>query len=96
MTFYLFSSGAYLAFLLFNKFNDSDSKTNLTFLLVMIVASAFWIVVIPISLIEIKFKAYVMCIEEMEKLINSEVNSQDGSLEPEFDSDTLQSTTENT
>ena len=88
MTFYLFSSGAYFAYLLFNKFSDPDSKTNLAFWLVMVVASAFWILVIPISLIEIKFKTYVMSIEEMEELITSEVNSQKiESVEQESDSD---------
>ena len=96
MTFYLFSSGAYYAFLLFKKFSDRDcSKTNLASWLVMVVASAFWVFVIPISLVEIRMKAYAMRIKEIEKLISSEVNSQDGSVQ-EFDSDTLQLPTENT
>ena len=95
MTFYLFSSGAYFTFLLFNKFSDPDSKTNLASWLVMVLASAFWVLVIPISLVEIRMKAYAMGIKEMEELITSEVNSQE--IESvQFDSDTLQLTTENT
>ena len=97
MTFYLFSSGAYFAFLLFGKFSDRDSKTNLTSWMIIIFASALWIFVIPISLIEIRCKARAK-VRIREKLINFEVNSQGiGSVEPEIDSDTLvRLTTENT
>ena len=57
MTFYLIITGAYFAFLLFSKFSDREcSKTSFASWLIVILASAFWILVIPISLIEMKFK----------------------------------------
>lgn len=58
MTFYLSGAGAYCAFLLFNKFSDREcSKTDRTSWLVVAIASALWIIVIPISLIEVRTKA---------------------------------------
>ena len=57
MTFYLSGAGAYCAFLLFSKFSDKEcSKTDRTSWLVVAIASALWIIVIPISLIEIRAK----------------------------------------
>jgi hypothetical protein len=58
MTLYLFSAGAYFIFMLFSKFSDQEcSKTHFISWLVIIFASALWIVAIPISLIEIRSKA---------------------------------------
>ena len=58
MTFYLSGAGAYCAFLLFSKFSDKEcSKTEPASWLVVAIASALWIIVIPISLIEIQTKA---------------------------------------
>ena len=58
MTFYLSGAGAYCAFLLFNKFRDQEcSKTDPISWLVIAIASSLWMVVIPISLIEISAKA---------------------------------------
>lgn len=58
MTFYLSGVGTYCAFLLFNKFKDQEcSKTDPISWLVIAIASMLWIVVIPISLLEIKTKA---------------------------------------
>lgn len=91
MTLYLFGSGAYFAFLLFSKFSDRDcSKTNLASWIVIVIASVFWIVVIPISLIELRSKARAkMRLKQTEKSINSEVNSQEiESVEQKVDSDT--------
>ena len=60
MTLYLSGAGAYCAFLLLRKFNDREcSKTDPISWLVVAVASALWIIVIPISLIEIRTKAKV-------------------------------------
>lgn len=57
MTFYLSGAGAYGAFLLFSKLRDREcSKTDLTSWLVIAIASSFWILVIPISLIELRAK----------------------------------------
>lgn len=54
MTFYLSGAGLYCAFLLFCKFGDREcSKTDPASWLVVAIASALWIVVIPISLVEI-------------------------------------------
>ncbi len=58
MTFYLSGVGAYCAFLLLCKFKDREcSKTDPTSWMVVAIASALWIVVMPISLIEIRTKA---------------------------------------
>ena len=58
MTFYLSGAGAYCAFLLLSKLRDKEcSKTDLTSWLVIAIASTFWLIVIPISLIELRAKA---------------------------------------
>jgi hypothetical protein len=93
MTLYLFSASAYFIFMLFSKFSDQEcSKTYFVSWLVIIFASALWIVTIPISLIEIRSKALAKVrIEEMEKAINYETDNQ--LIEPvesnSFDSNTL-------
>lgn len=54
MTFYLFGAGIYGVFLLIIKFSKKDdSKTDPAAWLVLAIASILWIVVVPISLIEI-------------------------------------------
>ncbi|MBE9046883.1 hypothetical protein IQ255_21135 [Pleurocapsales cyanobacterium LEGE 10410] len=76
MKLYLVSAGAYFAFLLFSKFSDQEcSKTNAVSWLVVVIASTLWIFVVPISLIEIKFKAKAKARFE-EELTNSRANSQ--------------------
>lgn len=58
MTFYLSGAGAYCAFLLLRKFSDREcSKTDPVSWLAVAIASALWVIVIPISLIEIRTKA---------------------------------------
>lgn len=58
MTLYLFGTGTYCTFLLFLKFKDQQcSKTDLTSWLVIAIASSLWMIVIPISLIEIISKS---------------------------------------
>lgn len=60
MTLYLSGAGAYCAFLLLCKFKDREcSKTDPTSWIIVAIASAFWIVVMPISLIEIRTKASI-------------------------------------
>lgn len=57
MTFYLSGAGLYCAFLLFCKLGDKEcSKTDPASWVVLTIASALWIVVIPISIIEIGTK----------------------------------------
>jgi len=58
MTFYLSGTVAYCLFLLLAKFSDREcSKTDPISWLVIAIASSFWIVVIPISLLEIMGKS---------------------------------------
>lgn len=58
MTLYLSAASAYCAFLLFSKFSDQEcSKTDPASWLVIAIASTLWIIVIPISLMEIRSKA---------------------------------------
>ena len=58
MTLYLSGAGAYCLFLLFNKFSDREcSKTDPRSWLVLTVASALWMIVVPLSLIELTAKA---------------------------------------
>ena len=58
MTFYLSGTVAYGLFLLANKFRDREcSKTDPISWLVIAIASTFWVVVLPISLLEIKSKS---------------------------------------
>ena len=58
MTLYLSGTLAYGLFLLFSKFSDREcSKTDPVSWLVIAIASSFWIVVLPISLIELLGKS---------------------------------------
>lgn len=57
MTFYLSGVGIYGVFLLLIKFSDREcSKIDLASWLVLAIAAILWIVVVPISLIEIVTK----------------------------------------
>ncbi len=57
MIIYLTGASAYCAFLIFNLFNDKEcSNTDSTSWIAVTLASAFWIIVIPISLMEIRRK----------------------------------------
>lgn len=70
MTLYLSGAGAYCAFLLFSKFSDQEcSKTDPASWLVVAIASTFWIIVIPISLMEIRTKTKAK--EELAAMTNS-------------------------
>lgn len=85
MTLYLSGASAYCAFLLFTKFSDQEcSKTDPASWIVVALASALWIVVIPISLMEIRAKAQA-------KVQQEAINQQTDSVEklPELDSNTL-------
>ena len=78
MTLYLSGAGAYCAFLLLSKFSDKEcSKTDPTSWLVLAIASALWIIVIPISLIEIKIKAQAKAqLAQIKKSTNSQAIAQ--------------------
>ncbi|MEM7591207.1 MAG: hypothetical protein AAF383_06755 [Cyanobacteria bacterium P01_A01_bin.83] len=70
MTLYLSGAGAYCAFLLFCKFNDQEcSKTDPASWLVVVIASALWMIVIPISFMEIRSKAKAKA--QLESIIES-------------------------
>ena len=94
MTLYLSGASAYCAFLLFSKFSDQEcSKTDPTSWLVIAIASIFWVIVVPISLMEIRSKAKSKeQLEEMTKPRNSEMIAQridSAEQSNEFDSNTL-------
>lgn len=70
MTFYLSGASAYFVFLLFKKFSDSKcSKTDPQSWLVVAIASSFWIVVIPLSVLEVRTKAKKQ--SQLEDILNS-------------------------
>ena len=57
MIFYLSGASAYCAFLIFNLLSDREcSNADLTSWIAVGLASALWIVVLPVSLIEIRAK----------------------------------------
>ena len=83
MTFYLSGAGTYCAFLLFKKFSDREcSKIDLTSWVVIAIASAFWIAVIPLSVLEIRNKAKRQ--SQLEDILNS--SNCGSSLEPNAES----------
>jgi RsiW-degrading membrane proteinase PrsW (M82 family) len=54
MTFYLFGAGVYCIFFLFHRFKyQKGLKKNPISWLIIFMASSFWLIVIPISLLEI-------------------------------------------
>ncbi|MBE9045928.1 hypothetical protein IQ255_16210 [Pleurocapsales cyanobacterium LEGE 10410] len=58
MTFYLSGAGAYCVFLLYKMFEDREcSKTDRTSWIVIAIASMFWVVVLPLSIVELRTKA---------------------------------------
>ena len=60
MTFYLSGVGAYFVFLIFRMFSDQEcSQTDRTSWIVIVIASLFWVIVIPLSIIELRSKAKV-------------------------------------
>lgn len=93
MTLYLSGASAYCAFLLFCKFSDKEcSKTDPASWLVVVIASALWMIVIPISFMEIRSKAKSKA--QLESIIESkqpEAISQPiiNEKSSEFDSTTL-------
>lgn len=78
MKLYLVVAGVYFVFLLFSKFSDREcSKTDVASWLLVISISALWILVIPMSLIEIELKARVKAsLEESKISLDSKVSSQ--------------------
>ena len=75
MTFYLSGAGTYCVFLVYRMFQDSQcSKTDSTSWLVIAIASLFWILVIPLSLLELRAKAKdknTYSLREIERLENN-------------------------
>ncbi|WP_019505144.1 hypothetical protein [Pleurocapsa sp. PCC 7319] len=60
MTFYLSGAGAYCVFLLCRMFSDQEcSKTDRASWMVIAIASVFWVIVIPLSIIELQSKTKV-------------------------------------
>ena len=66
MTFYVSGIVSYCLFLVYKMFQDKEcSKTDLTSWLVIIVAALFWIVVIPISILEVRSRVKTTSSEEI-------------------------------
>ncbi len=60
MTLYLSGAVAYCIFLIYKMFSDQEcSKTEVISWIVITIASLFWVIVIPISIIEIQSKTKV-------------------------------------
>jgi hypothetical protein len=58
MTFYFCSAASYSVFLIYRMFQDQEcSKTDFFSWLIIAIASLLWIVVIPISILELQAKA---------------------------------------
>lgn len=54
MTFYLIGAGAYCTFLIYMMFQDQEcSNYNLSSWIVIAIASLLWMIVIPVSILEI-------------------------------------------
>lgn len=96
MTLYLVCAGTYFAFLLFNIFCDREcSKTNFVSWLIVVLTSALWILVVPISLIEIRYKAKAK--RRLEAELNNSIANSQHELVEEVDLDnTPRLTPENT
>ncbi len=90
MTLYLSGAGAYCAFLLLSKFSDREcSKTDPASWLVVAIASALWIIVIPLSLIEISIKAKAKAqLAQTRKSINPQTIKATEEIK-EFDANSL-------
>lgn len=92
MIFYLSGAGVYCAFLLLSMFGDREcSKTDLTSWLVLAIASTLWIVVVPISLIEISTKLKQKARFDLTKQATPVTNQQyiETVVQAEFDSNTV-------
>ena len=85
MTFYLSGASAYCAFLLLKKFSDREcSKTDPASWMVIAIASAFWIAVIPLSVLEIRAKAKRQ--SQLDDILNSSnYGSSLESVEPKLE-----------
>ena len=72
MTFYLSGIGAYCLFLILKMFSDQEcSKTDRASWMVIAIASVFWIIVIPLSIIELHSKTKVKAeLDTMPKPMN--------------------------
>lgn len=92
MTFYLSGAGIYGIFLLLAKFSDKKcSKTDPASWLVLAIASTLWVVVAPISLIEISVKLKKKAVFNATKPTNKNQNQHIETVlqGEEFDSNTL-------
>ena len=98
MTFYLFVAGAYFTFLLLGVLSGQKlSKIDRALWLTLVVASALWILVIPVSLFEIGYKAWAKARSTKVKQTKSQTDSsptvsvedKDKDKDKELDSNTL-------
>ena len=91
MTFYLFVAGAYFVFLLLGVLSELElSKIDRTSWLTVIVASAFWILAIPLSLFEIGYKIWAKArITKVKQTARTDTPATSAEDKKELDSNTL-------
>ena len=86
MTFYLSGAASYSIFLIYRMFQDREcSKTDALSWAVIAIASLFWIVVIPISIIEIKSKTKAKDTFEQTPTAKQNENDSEGNNSPVTD-----------
>ena len=72
MTFYLSGAGAYCVFLLFKMFSDREcSKTDSASWMLILLASLFWVIVIPISIVNIAINRNFHDFEQESDVLNN-------------------------
>ena len=72
MTFYLAGVGAYCVFLLFEMFSDREcSKTDRASWMLILLASLLWVIVIPISIVNIAINRDFHDFEQESDVLNN-------------------------
>ena len=72
MTFYLSGAGAYCVFLLFKMFSDREcSKTDRASWMLILLASLLWVIVIPISIVNIAINRNFHDFEQESDVLNN-------------------------
>ena len=91
MTFYLFVAVTYLAFLLLGVLSERElSKIDRASWLTVVVASAFWILAIPLSLFEVGYKIWAKArISKVKQTTQTDTPATSAEDQKKLDSNTL-------
>ena len=74
MTFYFSGTAGYAIFLIYRMFQDKEcSKTDFLSWTIIAIASLLWVVVIPISIIEIQTKARNNIFQKIESELSEQL-----------------------